>query len=159
VRAALREVDPQKPAQGQYALADLIAMTYTRERQMTLILGVFALAATFLAALGIYGVLSQRVRERTREIGIRLAVGGRPSDVMEWVASWSVRLIALGLVIGFLITRALSPTLERFLFGIRASDGWTMLAVIGGLAAVGLIGVAGPVWRATRVNPIDVLKN
>jgi hypothetical protein len=159
VRAAFRDVDPQKPAQGQYALADLIAITYTRERQMMSILGVFALAATVLAALGIYGVLSQRVRERAREIGIRLAVGGSPSDVMEWVAGWSFRLVALGVAIGILITRALGPTLESLLFGIRASDGLTLLAVVAGLGVVAAIGVAGPVWRAIRVNPIDVLRS
>jgi putative ABC transport system permease protein len=157
MRAAFRDVDPQKPAQGQYALADLIAITYTRERQMTLILGVFALAATFLAALGIYGVLSQRVRERSKEIGIRLAVGGRSSHVVEWVAGWGLRLIAIGLAIGFLVARVLGPTLESFLFGIRASDGLTVLAVVGGVIIVGMIGILGPAWRATRINPIDVL--
>lgn len=158
-RAAFRDIDPQKPAQGQYALADLIAATYTRERQMMVILGVFAMAATLLAALGIYGVLSQRVRERSREIGIRLAVGGRPSDVMEWVAGWAFRLIALGLASGLLVTLALSPALERFLFGVRASDGLTMLAVVGGVAIVGTIGIIGPVWRAMRIDPIDVLRS
>jgi putative ABC transport system permease protein len=158
VRAAFRDVDPQKPAHGQYALADLIAMTYTRERQMMVILGVFALASTLLAALGVYGVLSQRVRERSREIGIRLAVGGRPSHVTKWVAGWSLRLIALGLAMGFLITRALGSPLESLLFGIRAGDGLTMLVVVGGVAILGLIGVAAPAWRATRINPIDVLR-
>jgi putative ABC transport system permease protein len=159
MRAAFRDVDPQKPAQGQYALADLIATTYTRERQMTLILGVFALAATFLAALGIYGVLSQRVRERSKEIGIRLAVGGRSSHVVEWVAGWGLQLIAIGLAIGLLVARVLGPTLESFLFGIRASDGLTVLAVVGGVIIVGMIGILGPAWRATRINPIDVLRS
>ena len=158
MRAVFRDVDPQKPAQGQYALADLIAVTYTRERQMTVILGVFALAATFLAALGIYGVLSQRVRERSKEIGIRLAIGGRASHVVVWVAGWGLRLIAIGLAIGFLVARVLSPTLESFLFGIRASDGLTVLAVVGGVIIVGMIGFLGPAWRATRINPIDVLR-
>jgi putative ABC transport system permease protein len=158
MRAAFRDVDPQKPAQGQYALADLIAVTYTRERQMTVILGVFALAATFLAALGIYGVLSQRVRERSKEIGIRLAIGGRTSHLVAWVAGWGLRLIAIGLAIGFLVARVLSPTLESLLFGIRASDGLTALAVVGGVIIVGMIGILGPAWRATWINPIDVLR-
>jgi putative ABC transport system permease protein len=158
VRAAFREIDPQKPAQGQYALEDLIAVTYTRDRQMTVILGVFAMAATFLAALGIYGVLSQRVRERSKEIGIRLAIGGRASHVVEWIAGWAVRQLAIGLAIGLLVAWVLSSTLENFLFGIRASDGATVLAVIGGVILVGTIGILGPAWRATRINPIDVLR-
>jgi putative ABC transport system permease protein len=159
VRAAFRDLDPQKPAQGQYAMADLIAATYTRERQMMLILGVFAMAATFLATLGIYGVLSQRVRERSREIGIRLAVGGRPADVMGWVAGRGFRLIALGVASGSLVTLVLSRILEGLLFGVAASDRLTMLAVIGGVAIVGAIGVLGPVWRAMRIDPIEVLRS
>jgi putative ABC transport system permease protein len=158
LRAAFREIDPHKPAQGQYALADLIAVTYSRERQMTAILGVFALAATFLAALGIYGVLSQRVRERSKEIGIRLAIGGRPSHVVEWVAGWGVKLIAIGLAIGFLVARMVAPTLESFLFGIRPNDALTVCAVLGGVIVVGMIGILGPAWRATRINPIEVLR-
>jgi hypothetical protein len=159
VRAAFRDVDPQKPAQGQYALADLIAVTYTQERQMMVILGVFAVTATFLAALGIYGVLSQRVRERSREIGIRLAVGGRTSHVMQWVSGWGLRLIAVGVAIGFVVTRVLGPALESLLFGVRAHDGPTLLAVLAGVTLVGIIGIVAPVWRAMRINPIDVLRS
>jgi ABC-type antimicrobial peptide transport system permease subunit len=78
---------------------------------------------------------------------------------MEWVAGWGLRLIALGLASGLLVTLALSPTLESFLFGVRASDGLTMLAVIGGVAIVGTIGILGPVSRAMRIDPIDVLRS
>jgi ABC-type antimicrobial peptide transport system permease subunit len=136
-----------------------VATTYTRERQMTVILIVFAMTGTFLTGLGIYGVLSQRVRERAREIGIRLAVGGSRSHVMAWVAGSGVRLIAIGLGIGFAIAFGVARALDRFLFGVDTGDGVTVAAVLGGIAIVGIIGILEPLWRATRINPIDVLRS
>ncbi len=92
VQAALREIDPQKPAQGLYLLEDLLGATYARDRQVMATLLVFAGAATFLAVLSVYGVLSQRVRERTREIGIRMAMGADAAGLVGWVARVGVRL-------------------------------------------------------------------
>ena len=86
VRAVLKEVDPQKPAHGLYPLEDLIGATYARDRQTMVTLLVFAGTTIFLAVLSVYGVLSQRVRERSREIGIRMAMGADASSLVGWVA-------------------------------------------------------------------------
>ena len=86
VRQALKEVDPQKPAHGLNALEDLMGATYARDRQAMVTLLVFASAAIFLAVLSVYGVLSQRVRERSREIAIRMALGADGSRLVTWVA-------------------------------------------------------------------------
>src|SRR5206468_10728084 len=100
-----KEIDPLKPAQGLYPLEDLAAATYARDRQVMVTLSIFASAAIFLAVLGIYGVLSQRVRERSREIGIRMALGANTPIVIRWVAGSGLRLIALGLAGGAIAAR------------------------------------------------------
>jgi predicted permease len=158
IRAALKDVDPQKPAQGLYPLEDLVGATYARNRQAMVTLLVFAAAAIFLAVLSVYGVLSQRVRERSREIGIRMAIGANTPTVIGWVAGSGLRLIGLGVVFGTVAALALGSTLEGLLFGVAAIDGLTTLNVIGTLTTVGLIATLGPSWRATRIDPVQVLR-
>ena len=97
----------------------------------------FAAAAVFLSVLSVYGVLSQRVRERSREIGIRVAMGADTTRVLGWVAGRGLRLIALGLAIGIFAAWALAGALEGLLFGVAATDGLTTLAVMAALSVVG----------------------
>jgi putative ABC transport system permease protein len=158
VRAALREIDPQKPAQGLYPLADLVGATYARDRQVMATLLVFGGAATFLAVLSVYGVLSQRVRERTRELGLRMAMGADAFGVVGWVAGMGVRLIAAGLAVGLTGAWLASSALEGLLFGVRPTDALTAVAVIGAVGAVGLVATLVPSWRATQVDPVAVLR-
>lgn len=158
VRSALKSVDPQKPAHGLYALEDLVGATYARDRQAMVTLIVFAVGAIFLAMLSVYGVLSQRVRERSREIGIRMAMGANAPRVIGWVAGSGLRLIALGLASGVAVTWALSGALEGLLFGVAATDVLTTLVAMSTLAAVGAIATLVPSWRATRIDPVQVLR-
>ena len=158
VRAVLKEIDPLKPAHGLYPLEDLAAATYARDRQVMVTLSIFASAAIFLAVLSIYGVLSQRVRERSREIGIRMALGADTPSVITWVAGSGLRLMALGLASGAIAARALSGALGGLLFGVAATDVLTTLVVAGTLASVGAIAILAPAWRATRIDPIQVLR-
>jgi ABC-type antimicrobial peptide transport system permease subunit len=125
---------------------------------VTITLLIFAAAAIFLAVLSVYGVLSQRVRERSREIGIRIAVGANRSSVIGWVAGCGLRLVALGLVTGSIVARALGGALDGLLFGVAATDGLTTLVVMGGLAAVGALATLIPSWRATRIDPVQILR-
>jgi putative ABC transport system permease protein len=158
VRAALKSVDPQKPAQGLYPLEDLIGATYARDRQAMVTLIVFASAAIFLAVLSVYGVLSQRVRERSREIGIRMAMGATAASVIGWVAASELRLIALGLVCGTLAARLLSGALNGLLFGVAPTDGLTTLIVVTALAGIGAIAILAPSWRSTKIDPVRILR-
>jgi putative ABC transport system permease protein len=158
VRAALKAVDSQKPAQGLYPLEDLIGATYVRDRQVMVTLVVFASAAIFLAVLSVFGVLSQRVRERSREIGIRMAMGANPSTVIRWVAGSGLRLIALGLLGGTIAARVLSRGLDGLLFGVAVTDSLTTIVVITALASIGAIATLVPSWRATRIDPVRVLR-
>ena len=158
VREAMKSVDPQVPAQGMYALADLLGATYARDRQAMVTLLIFAAAAIALAVLSIYGVLSQRVRERTREIAVRMALGADTSTVIGWVARSGLRLIAAGMTAGLAIAWAASGALEAMLFGVTPTDPLTVIAVLVGVAAIGVIATLAPTWRATRINPVDILR-
>jgi predicted permease len=157
VRAALKAVDPLMPAQGLHALEDLIGATYTRDRQAMVTLIVFASAGIFLAMLSVYGVVSQRTRERTREIGIRMAMGANPPRVIGWVAGAGLRLVAMGLAIGAVAARAIGAMLDGLLFGVSASDGLTTVVVVTALTAVGALAALAASWRATRIDPVRVL--
>jgi ABC-type antimicrobial peptide transport system permease subunit len=108
--------------------------------------------------LSVCGVLSQRVRERSREIGIRMALGANAPNVIGWVAGSGLRLVAIGLVTGTIAARALSGSLDGLLFGVAATDGLTTLIVVAALAGIGAIATLGPSLRATRIDPIQVLK-
>ena len=158
IRAVLKSLDPQKPAQGLYRLEDLMGATYARDRQIMITLVLFAAAAIFLALLSIYGVLSQRVRERSREIGIRMAMGAKGPTVVGWVAASGLRLIAVGLVCGTVAARVVSSGLDGLLFGVAATDALTTMLVPVALALVGLIATLVPSWRATRIDPVQVLR-
>jgi predicted permease len=158
VRAALKEVDPLKPAQGLYALEDLIGATYARDRQVMVTLLVFAAAAIFQAVISVSGVLAQRVRERARDIGIRMAMGANAPSVIGWVAGSGLRLIAIGLVIGALAARALISALDGLLFGVAPTDALTSVIAITALAAVGALATLAPSWRATRIDPVEILR-
>jgi predicted permease len=158
VRATLKAIDPQKPAQGLFALEDLLGATYARDRQVMFTLIVFASAAIALSVLSVYGVLSQRVRERAREIGIRMAMGANGSHVLGWVATSGVRLIGPGLIFGLIASRALSGTLKALLFDVAATDMLTVVVVMASLAAIGAVATLVPAWRATRIDPVRVLR-
>jgi len=158
VREAMRTVDPQKPAQGFYTLEDLLGSTYARDRQVTATLAVFAATATFMAMLGVYGALSQAVRERSREIGIRIALGAGAPQVAAWVGTSAVRLLTAGLGAGLVLAWVLADSIRSLLFGVAPSDGWTAGGVIALLAAVGACAALAPAWRATRIDPVTMLR-
>jgi predicted permease len=158
VRNALRAVDPHKPAHGLYALEDLISATYLRDRQAMVTLLVFAGAAVFLAVLSVYGVLSQRVRERSREIGIRMALGADRSHLIGWVATAGLRLLSWGVASGLAIAWLLTGTIDRLLVGVVSTDPLNAVVVVAILAGIGLVATLIPSWRATRIDPVAVLR-
>lgn len=158
VRAVLHDVDPQKPAQGLHTLDDLVGATYARDRQVMATLVVFAFAATGLALLAVYGVLAHRVRERTREIGIRMTLGADAAGVVRWVAAAGLRLVAGGAVAGLASAWASAGLLEGILFGVVPADVGTAVTVVAVVALVGLAAAAVPSWRATRIDPAAILR-
>ena len=158
VRGVMKEIDPLKPPHGLYPLQDLIAATYERDRQVMAAMGIFGGTAVFLALLGVYGALSQRVRERSHEIGIRIAMGADALALIRWVSGVGLRLMLLGVACGLVAARFAAGALQAVLFGVSPTDTLTAMAVGCGLIAVGLITTLIPSWRATRIDPVGILR-
>jgi putative ABC transport system permease protein len=122
------------------------------------LLGLFAAVACALAVVGIYGVVAWNVTQRTREIGIRAALGATRQDVIRLVLGQSMRVVLLGLVVGLAGSLALTRLLQRMLFETSAFDPWTFAGVGVTLALVGLFACVIPALRASRVSPLEALR-
>ena len=157
IRSAIRAADPSIPIYGVAPMVDLIAGQTAQSRFTMWLMGVFAAAALMLAAVGIYGVMAYLVSQRTREIGIRLALGAEGGDILRLVVGSGARLIALGIAIGVAAAFALERLVASLLFGVTAADAASGVAVAV-LAGVALLACYVPAVRASRVNPIGALR-
>jgi len=157
VRAAIRGLDPSIPIYSVASLESLVAGQTSQSRFTMWLMGVFAAVALSLAVIGIYGVMSYLVTQRTREIGIRLALGADGRDILRLVVGNGVRLIVAGIVIGVAAAFALQRLVESLLFGVTAADGASAGAVAL-LAVVALLACYVPALRATRVDPLKALR-
>jgi putative ABC transport system permease protein len=158
IRGAVARVDPDVPADGLRMLDDLLAETVVRPRAASLIGGAFALLALVIAAAGIYGVLSFTVQRRTREIGIRAALGASRQQLVRMVLGHSGRLIAAGLVLGWLGALLGARAVSSILFGVRVWDPLSLLAASALLATAGALASWIPARRAVRVDPREALR-
>ena len=122
------------------------------------LVGLFAALALLLAGIGVYGVLAYLVTQRTREIGVRLALGAKPASVLRLVVGHSFRLSAIGVAIGAAGALLLAPAIESQLYGVRPRDATTLIAVSVLLLAVALLAGYLPARRATRVDPLVALR-
>jgi len=129
------------------------------KRLMTYVLAVFALSALLLASIGIYGVMSYSVAQRTQEIGIRMALGARALDVLKLVLKNGMALALIGVGIGLAGAFALTRFLESQLFQVAPTDKLTFIAVAGSLIVVALLACYIPARRATKVDPLVALRD
>lgn len=159
VHRAIAAIDPTQPI-VKIATMDEVVATSTSQRRLALVLfGAFAAAALLLAVAGIYGVLAGSVSERTREIGLRSALGATPGSLVGLVVGQGGRLAALGIVLGLAGTFALTRYLKSLLFGIAPDDPVTLVGVCALLAAVALAACLVPAVRAARVDPSAALRS
>jgi ABC-type antimicrobial peptide transport system permease subunit len=158
LRAAVRAADADLPLFGATTL-DHLAVNDTRGRRAarTALAG-FALAALCLAGLGLYGLLAQAVRERTGEIGVRMAIGARPVDVVRLFLSDGGAVVVRGFVAGSLLALAGTRLLRSLLYGVTTTDPATYLAVGLVLAGAAMAASAIPAWRASRLDPLSALR-
>jgi putative ABC transport system permease protein len=158
VRGAIREVDPDQPISDVASMETLMGRAVGQRRLSMTLLATFAVLAMVLAALGIYGVMAFDVTRRSREIGVRMALGAARSDVLGLVLRQGLTLAAVGVVLGLLGAAWLTRVLQAQLFGIAPTDPLTFAAVAAGLLAVATIATLVPALRATRINPIQALR-
>lgn len=158
VRRVVHEIDPQLPLFGVELLDETIAQSIGERRFVMIALGAFAVVALLLAAIGVHGVLSYTVAQRTREIGIRVALGAAPGAVRALVMSQGAVLTGAGLLLGIAGSLALSRVLSALLYGVGAQDPLTLVLVSLLLAAVALLACYLPARRAARVDPMVALR-
>lgn len=159
IRQEVHEVDKDLPVSDIVPMSDLIAISVAQPRFRTWLIGSFAAIALVLAAAGIFGVISYSVSRRTHEIGIRIALGASPANVMRLILTESTRLVLIGLAIGIPVALGLGRLLSNLLFGIHVADPTTFTAVALLLFAVATLAAYVPARRATRVDPLIALRH
>ena len=157
VTGVVRALEPEAPVSVR-TLDSTIGDTIARPRAISILLGVFALVALALAAIGVYGVMAYSVRARTQEIGVRMALGASASAVFRMVLGQALRLVAAGVVVGLAAAAALTRLLERLLFEIEPLDPWTFAVTALVLLVVATVASCVPARRSMRLAPIDALR-
>ncbi len=152
-------LDKDLPLYGVTTLDAQLSTALDRERAMALLLSAFGLLALVLAATGLGALLHHHAQSRSREFGVRLALGARPRSVVALVLGRGSRLAALGAALGLLGSFYLAPLVETFLFEVRPQDPWTFAGVALTLGVTSLLAGAIPAWRASRTDPMRVLRS
>jgi putative ABC transport system permease protein len=158
LRGAVAAVNPNQRVLNLQAMSDIVARSVARPSFNALLMGIFATLAMALTSVGIYGMLSFHVARRTQEIGIRIALGAKPANVLRMVMAEGMALVTVGIGIGLAGALALSRFLSSLLSGVRATDISTYAAVSGVLLAVALLASYIPARRATKVDPMIALR-
>jgi predicted lysophospholipase L1 biosynthesis ABC-type transport system permease subunit len=158
VRAALKPIEPNLPANEFRTLQQLVDKAVSPRRFVVLLLGGFALFALILASLGIYGVISYSVNQRTQEIGIRMALGASARDLQMRIILHTLSLATIGMLLGAGASWALARSLRGFLFGVTSTDPVTFLSMLVILTSVAVLGGYLPARRASRIDPMVALR-
>jgi putative ABC transport system permease protein len=159
VRAAVQALEPNLPLPDVLPMMDAIGASLYVARMGALLLGVFGGLALLLSAIGVYGVMAFAVSRRTREIGVRIALGAEKRTVLRLVVGDGMRLVAAGTLIGLVGAAVAAQSLQRFLYGVSSGDALTFAAVPVLLAAVALVACLVPARRAARVDPLIALRS
>jgi putative ABC transport system permease protein len=162
VKEEVRAIDPDLPIFNIQTMEDIRANLVAPQRLYMVLMGVFAGVALILATVGIYGVMSYSVTQRTHEIGIRMALGAQPRDVMKLVVGQGMMLAIIGVVVGvgggLALVKVISSLLSSMLFGVAATDAMTFASIAVALTAVALAACAIPARRAMKVDPMTALR-
>jgi putative ABC transport system permease protein len=139
-------------------MEEILSESIARQRFSMLLLSIFAAVALVLASVGIYGVMSYSVAQRTREIGLRMALGAKTSDVLKLVVGQGLKLVLAGVVIGLVAALILTRVMSSLLFGVSATDPITFIAISLVLMSVAVLASYLPARRATKVDPMIALR-
>ncbi|MCI0490969.1 MAG: FtsX-like permease family protein, partial [Blastocatellia bacterium] len=158
IRNEVKALDSELPVSDVSTMEQRLFAAVARPRFRTTLIGVFALVALALASIGIYGVISYSVTQRTHELGIRMALGARPRDVMRLVVKQGMMMALIGVVIGLIASLGLTRLIKSLLFGVSATDPLTFVAIALLLASVTLVACYVPARRAAKVDPMVALR-
>jgi predicted permease len=158
VRNVVWSIDRDQPVKNVMTLDDLLDQEVTNRRLQMLLLGALAALALILACVGIYGVLAYLVTQRTQEIGVRIALGAKSSDILQTIVGQGMRLAAMGIAAGLLASLALSRALQSFLYGVTAMDPLIYCGAIALFSTVALIACYIPAYRAAKVDAMVALR-
>jgi putative ABC transport system permease protein len=159
IRNQVSAIDPNEPVNQVVALDQFLSNSVAWRRFQMLLLSIFAAVAFVIATVGIYGVISYAVSQRTHEIGIRMAMGAKASDVLRMMIWWGMRLALIGLALGVAAALALTRVMQNLLFNVSATDPVTFALIVLLLVGVALIASYIPARRATKVDPLTALRN
>lgn len=158
IRKTVHNLDPELPLYEVSSMKDILSDSLSAQKFSAYLLSLFAVAALLLALVGLYGILSYSVSQRTQEIGIRLAVGANTGDVLRMILSSGFRLTLYGILIGFVGVLSITRVLESMLYEVKPTDPMTLATVIVLLIFVSLTAVALPAYRAAKVDPLQALR-
>jgi putative ABC transport system permease protein len=158
VRKVIWEIDRDQPVSDIRSMEDIVSTAVARQRFSTMLLGIFATLALVLAAVGIYGVMSYSVAQRTREIGIRIALGAKRTDVLKLAMGQGLRLVVIGVAIGLAGAFVLTRVMASLLFGVSATDPLTFVTISLVLLSVAMLASYIPSLRAMKVDPMVALR-
>jgi len=158
LRQAVRELDPNLPVTNLATMDTLVAQSLEAPRSMSMLVGGFAVVALLLSVVGIYGVMIYYVQQHTKEISIRLALGGSPSHVLRLIVGQGMTIVSGGVAIGVVAAFGLTRLLSTLLFGVGAADGFTFAAVACLMLGAALVACFVPARRAIGVEPAEVLR-
>lgn len=159
VEKEIRGLDKDLPVANVRAMEQIVAASLGQRRLTMLLLGVFACIAVVLASVGVYGVVSYSVSQRTHELGIRMALGAKTSDVLRLILGQGLALTVIGVGVGLLGAYGLTRLMASLLYGVTATDSMTFFSVSGALIIVGLLASYLPARRATKVDPMIALRS
>ena len=158
IKQIFAELDADQPVTELTNVQHVLDRSMGDARLYMQLLSIFAVVAVFLAGIGIYGVMSYFVSQHTHDIGVRMALGAHPGDILRWVGKLGFRLVSLGIVAGAVLALGLTRLISAILFGVKPSDPLTYVAVGIGLAAIACLACYIPARRATKVDPMVALR-
>jgi putative ABC transport system permease protein len=158
VRNTIWSVDKDQTVADIDTMGHIVAQAVARQRFSMVLLGLFAILALLLASVGIYGVMSYSVAQRTREIGIRIALGARRGDVLQMTVAQGLKLVGAGMLLGLIAAFLLTRVLATLLFGVSPTDPITFAGISMVLLTVAILASYVPALRATKVDPIIALR-
>lgn len=157
-RGVIHQLDPDQPIGQVATMQTLMSKSVARAKFNSTLLAIFSMVALVMAAVGIYGVMSYSVLQRTHEIGVRMALGAQRADVLKLILKQGILLAVIGVLAGLAGSFGLTRIISTLLFEVGATDKTTFAAVAFGLFAITFVASYLPAWRATKINPLDALR-